>query len=289
MKILLCGDVVGRSGREAVSAYLPDLKKKYAIDFVVVNVDNAAHGFGVTAESAEPIFAAGADVLTGGNHLFDNKTATALLHNEKRILRPANMAGPTPGTGVSVFTTFRGESVLVVHLLGQKNMALIGENPFHYMNAVLEKYKLCQNVQAIVVDFHADVTSEKNALGHFLDGRVSAVVGTHTHIPTADERILPKGTAFQTDIGMCGDYNSVIGMQKNIAIERFVKGYSSSRYSPASGDATFSGLLVETDPSNGLAIRVKAIRVGGDLKSTEGDSCTRSMVHSSDFFTKNTA
>lgn len=267
MKILMYGDVVARSGRDATLAHIVKMKQREEIDVVVVNVDNAAHGFGITEEMADEFFAAGADVLTGGNHLFDQKTATTLLAKEKRLLRPANMSGTIPGSGILEITTRAGEKALIVHLLGQKNMPLIGENPFNYMNNILAKYKLGQNVNAIIVDFHAEVSSEKNAFGHFVDGRVSVVVGTHTHIPTADERILEAGTAFQTDLGMCGDYNSVIGMQKQTIIEKFVKGFCNTRFAPTSGNATVSSLLIETNDKTGLAISVRAIREGGELRA----------------------
>jgi metallophosphoesterase (TIGR00282 family) len=267
MKFLICGDVMGRSGREVVLQYIPDLKRNHSIDIVILDVDNATHGFGITSQMAYQFLENGADVLTGGNHLFDQREAIKLLESEKRFLRPANMPKVVPGSGVLEITLADGKKIVVVHLIGQCYMPLIGENPFHYMDNLLAKYQIGQNVQAIIVDFHAEVTSEKNALGYYLDGRVSAVVGTHTHIPTADERILPHGTAFQTDIGMCGDYDSIIGMQKTIA-EKFVKGYSSQKISPASGNATLCGIIVDTDNKTGLATSVKSIRMGGVLNST---------------------
>lgn len=269
MKILIYGDVVGRSGRDAVIEHIIKMRQRHDIDVVVVNADNAAHGFGITEEMTEQFFTAGADILTGGNHLFDQKTASALLAKERRLLRPANMAGTIAGSGIAEITTRTGRKAVVVHLIGQKNMPLIGENPFHYMQNVCSKYQLGQNADAIVVDFHAEVSSEKNALGHFVDGKVSVLVGTHTHIPTADTRVLEGGTAFQTDLGMCGDYNSVIGMQKQTVIEKFVKGFCNTRFAPANGTATVSALFVETDDKSGLALSARAIRVGGALYSEE--------------------
>ncbi|MDR2766295.1 MAG: YmdB family metallophosphoesterase [Holosporaceae bacterium] len=269
MRILICGDVVGRSGRDALAKRLADLRKNLALDLVVVDVDNAAHGFGVTPEIAGQILDMGADILTGGNHLFDHGEMVAVLESEKRLLRPANMPSTTPGSGVGELTTQKGQKLLVVHLLGQTNMPVIGENPFDYMNRLLQKYRMGGNVQAIVVEFHAEVTSEKNALGHFLDGRVSVVVGTHTHIPTADVRILEHGTAFQTDVGMCGDYDSVIGMRKEFIVERFMSGYNHKKFAPAIGEATICGLLVELDDKTGLATSAKPLILGGLLKSTE--------------------
>jgi len=267
MRFLVCGDVVGRVGREVVFKHLPEIKKKLAINFVVLNVDNATHGFGVSPDMARQFFSIGANALTGGNHLFDQKEALGYLEEEKRFLRPANMVSTVPGSGI-LETTSDGKKVLVVHLLGQVNMPLIGENPFHYMDKLLSKYQLGKNVDAIIVDFHAEVTSEKNALGHFLDGKVSAVVGTHTHIPTADDRVLEGGTAFQTDLGMCGDYDSVIGMNKSTIIEKFCKGYSMQRISPTNGDATLCGIVVDTDDKTGLATSANAIRIDGRLHQT---------------------
>lgn len=269
MKVLLCGDVVGRTGRDLILANVPILRSKYSIDIVVVNVDNAAHGFGITEEMMTSLLAAGVDVLTGGNHLFDQKTASSLLAKESRLLRPANMPESTAGHGFIEVTTAAGKKALVVHLIGQKNMPMIGDNPFVYMQKLLNRYQLGGNINAIIVDFHAEVTSEKNALGQFLDGKVSVVVGTHTHVPTADERVLEAGTAFQTDLGMCGDYNSIIGMQKQTIIEKFVKGFCNTRFAPAQGEGTLSALLVETDDSTGLAISARAIRIGGRLHPTE--------------------
>ncbi|MDR0580934.1 MAG: TIGR00282 family metallophosphoesterase, partial [Holosporaceae bacterium] len=237
MRFLICGDVMGRSGRDVVLQNLPSIKKRFNIDFTIVNVDNAAHGFGIIPDMARQFWECGIDVLTGGNHIFDQKEALGLLESEKRLLRPANMSDAVPGNGVIEATAAGGQKVVVIHLIGQLNMPIIGGNPFCYMDKLLSKYQINRNVHAIIVDFHAETTSEKNALGCYLDGRVSVVIGTHTHIPTADERILEYGTAYQTDVGMCGDYNSVIGMQKTIA-ERFVNGYSYKKVSPSSGEAT---------------------------------------------------
>ncbi|MDR0555517.1 MAG: TIGR00282 family metallophosphoesterase [Holosporaceae bacterium] len=268
MRLLVCGDVVGRSGREVVLQHLPNLRESLSIDVMVVNVDNAAHGFGLTEEIARQFLENGAQVLTGGNHLFDQKEIIGFLEKEKRVLRPANMPTKVPGRGTLEILVPGNRKVLVVHLLGQVNMPLIGDNPFYYMDELLSRYQMGNNVQAIIVDFHAEVTSEKNALGHYLDGRVSAVVGTHTHIPTADERILEHGTAFQTDIGMCGCYDSVIGMQKTI-MEKFVRGFSHQRMSPVMGKATLSGIVVDIDESTGLAKNVSALRTGWSFPKTQ--------------------
>ncbi|GHT91152.1 metallophosphoesterase [Alphaproteobacteria bacterium] len=268
MRILICGDVNARSGRESVDKYLHELKNKLSIDFVLLNVDNAAGGFGINKEIANAFFAAGANVLTGGNHVFDQNGAIGLLESEKKLLRPFNMAISTPGKGVCEAVTGNGKKVVVIHLLGQKDMPCVANDPFEAMTQLLSKYKLGQTADAIIVDFHAELTSEKNALGHFLDGRVSAVVGTHTHIPTADERILEYGTAFQTDIGMCGDYDSIIGMKKETAVEMFSKNYVRTKLTSASGEATFCGLLVDLDDKSGLAKFVKFIKLGGKLSQS---------------------
>ncbi|MDR3156161.1 MAG: YmdB family metallophosphoesterase [Holosporaceae bacterium] len=262
MKILVCGDVEARSGREAIEAHLPYLKKRYSIDFIVINVDNAAGGFGITATIAKRFFELGADVLTGGNHIFDQAEIIPFLATEKRLLRPHNMPFNTPGTGVAEITA-GGKKIVVIHISGYKNMPIVVNDPFEAISSLLQKYALRKNADAIVVDFHAEVTSEKNAIGHFVDGRVSILVGTHTHIPTRDERILELGTAFQTDIGMCGDYDSVIGMNKQAAIAKFSSGYMRTKLMSATGKATFCGLLVELDDLTGLARQVQFIKLGG--------------------------
>lgn len=265
MRILICGDIVGRSGRDAIKKHVPDLKKRLSIDFIVLNVDNAAGGFGITSEIANDFFSLGADILTGGNHVFDQAGVVPLLETEKRILRPFNMPNSVPGHGISETTTQDGKKIIVIHLLGQRGMPMIGNDPFDCCNQLLSKYPLGKTAKAIIVDFHAEVTSEKNALGHFLDGRVSVVIGTHTHIPTSDEHILEHGTAFQTDIGMCGDFDSVIGMKKDTAVEKFHKIHSKTRFTSALGEATLCGIIVDTDDKTGLATSVKSIKIGGCL------------------------
>ncbi len=257
MKFLMVGDVVGRSGRDVTKKYIEKYRKE--VDFIVVNVDNAAHGFGVTPNIANSFFESGADVLTGGNHLVDQKEIFSMLSSDKRLLKPANTSDKLPGRGIGEYTLYNGHKIVVVHLLGQKDMQMIGDNPFVFMEKFFLKYQLGVNVSAIIVDFHAEVSSEKLAMGHFLDGKVSVVFGTHIHIPTADYRILEHGTAYQTDLGMCGDYNSVLGFQKSVSIERFLKGFGSGRLIPANGEGTFSGLLAEVDDTTGLATSVKYI------------------------------
>ena len=263
MRILICGDVDARTGRESVAKWVPELKRTFAIDFIIINVDNAAGGFGITADIANEFFSIGADILTGGNHVFDQAGICEFLETESRLLRPYNLIATTPGRGISETKTVKGQKIVVIHLLGQRFMPIIGNDPFESCTQILSKYTLGHNVDAIVVDFHAEFSSEKYALGHFLDGRVSAVVGTHTHVPTADEHILEHGTAFQTDLGMCGDYDSVIGAKKADIVDKFTKIHSKVKIQPAAGEATFCALMVDTDDKTGLANAVRAFKLGG--------------------------
>ena len=267
MRILVCGDVVGRSGRTVISENLPRLRDELALDFVVVNGENAAGGFGITPKICNQFFDAGADAITTGNHVFDQREIIPYFDTEKRILRPHNYPQTTPGTGVAVFPTTRGRNVLIVHVMTRLFMDPL-DDPFACVGEALNTYRLRSNVHAIVVDVHGEATSEKVAMGHFLDGRVSMVIGTHTHVPTADHQILPAGTAYQTDIGMCGDYDSVIGMKKATAVERFVRKMPTARLEAADGKATLCAILVETDDDTGLAIRIEPLRIGGRLSQT---------------------
>ena len=267
MRLLALGDVVASPGRSVVRNFLPGLRKKLDIDCVVVNGDNVSHGFGMSDDGAREMFEAGADVITCGNHFLDQRSLVPLMERDPRILRPHNMSKNIPGNGLALLTLNDGRKVLVVHLLAQLAMPMIGDDPFDAMQNILRQYTLGANVHAIIVDFHGEMTSEKMALGHFVDGKVSCLFGTHTHIPTADERILRGGTAYQTDIGMCGVYDSVIGAEKHISVDRFVRKRSEKNRS-AHGDATLCALFVETDDTTGLAIRVEAMRIGGDLKQT---------------------
>lgn len=267
MKVLLIGDVNGRSGREAVFKWLPEVKARYKIDFVVLNVDNAAHGFGITPSIADTFFKMGVNVMTGGNHIFDQKDIFPYLDSHPNLLRPHNLMSSAPGSGV-VSVMVNDRKVVVIHLIGQVHMPqmpAMRSSSFDEVQLILQKYKLTKTADVILVDFHAEVTSEKNAFGHFLDGSVSVVVGTHTHIPTSDYRILEHGTAFQTDLGMTGDYNSVIGMEKNAAIERFAKSHTTSHLSSAIGEGTMCGVIVEIDEQTGLAKSISQVQNGGVL------------------------
>ena len=264
MRLLFLGDVVGRPGREALAKHLPELRKSLAPDLCIVNGENAAAGFGITRTVADELFAAGADVLTGGNHSWDQKEALSFIEGEPRLLRPHNFPRGTPGRGAAVFPTQRGKKVLVLNLMGRLFMDPL-DDPFQAVEQILTAYRLGGTVDAILLDFHGEATSEKMAMGHVVDGRVSVCVGTHTHVPTADVMILPGGTAYQSDAGMCGDYDSVIGMDKAQPIQRFVKKIGTERLSVATGEGTLCGLYVETDDRTGLATRAEAVRIGGKL------------------------
>jgi len=255
---------MGRSGRDAVINALPDLRTKLKLDFVVVNAENAASGFGTTSKIAGQVIQAGADVLSGGNHTFDQKELLSVIDTDNRILRPINYPDPTPGRGYAIYDAPRGKKIMVINAMGRVFMNEM-DCPFKAIDAVLKKYRLGVGVHAVIVDFHAEATSEKMAMGHFLDGRASLVVGTHSHVPTADAQILPGGTAYQTDAGMCGDYNSVIGMDKAEPISRFLTKMNRERFSPANGEATVCGTYIETDDRTGLATRIEPVRMGPRL------------------------
>ncbi len=265
MRILFLGDVMGRTGRAAVSARLAGLRADWKLDLVVVNGENATSGVGLSGAHAKALLEAGADVITLGDHAFDQKDMLQFIATEPRILRPLNFAMDAQGRGAGVFEAGRGRKVLVAQVLGQVFMKRPFDDPFSAIDAVLRAHPRGGMVQASLVDMHCEATSEKMAMGHYCDGRASIVVGTHTHVPTADAMILPGGCAYQTDAGMCGDYNSVIGMDKEEPLRRFITGMPKARFEPASGEATLSGLYVETDDKTGRATRVVAIRQGGLL------------------------
>ncbi|MBY0338291.1 MAG: YmdB family metallophosphoesterase [Acetobacteraceae bacterium] len=266
MNILFLGDVVGRAGRDALTARLPGLRARLAADLVVVNGENASHGFGLAPDMARAFLAAGADVITLGNHAWDRKEIIPFLEEERRVIRPLNFPPGTPGHGFVVVEVPGNRKALVVNAMGRLFMEPL-DDPFRGVQALLQAHPLGRAVQAAVVDIHAEATSEKQAMAHSFDGLASLVIGTHTHVPTADHRILPGGTAYQTDAGMCGDYDSVIGMQKGAASLRFWRRVPSEKLGPAEGEATLCGLFVETDDATGLARRVQAIRLGGALEA----------------------
>jgi metallophosphoesterase (TIGR00282 family) len=256
---------MGRAGRAAIDSGLPRLRAELRLDFVVVNAENATSGAGLSADHARAILTAGADVITLGDHAFDQKDMLSFIEAEPRIIRPLNFAKVAPGRGARVYDAPQGRKVLVAQALGQVFMKRPFDDPFSALDATLRAHPMGGMVQASLIDIHAEATSEKMAIGHFCDGRASIVVGTHTHVPTADTMILTGGTAYQSDAGMCGDYDSVIGMDKAEPLRRFITGMSRDRFTPAEGPATLSGLYVETDDRTGKATRAQAFRDGGRL------------------------
>ncbi|MBI36559.1 MAG: TIGR00282 family metallophosphoesterase [Alphaproteobacteria bacterium] len=267
MNILFCGDVVGRAGREVVNQHLPDLKKQLQLDFIIINGENAANGFGITKEICENLYESGADVITTGNHVWDQKEIIGQIDNDPRLLRPANYPAGTPGRGSNVYSTKKGQKVLVINVMCRLFMDPL-DDPFVILDQELSSYLLGRTVDAIILDVHGEASSEKMAIGHAYDGRVSLVVGTHTHVPTADAHILDGGTAYQTDAGMCGDYDSVIGMKKLPAISRFRRKMPGERLSPASGPADLCGVYIQTDDDSGLAKKITPIRIGARLSQS---------------------
>ncbi len=268
MKLLFLGDVMGRAGRAAVVASLPGLRTRLGLDFVVVNAENASGGMGLTGAHATELLAAGADCLTLGDHAFDHREMLAFIETEPRVLRPLNYAKAAPGQGARLFDAPGGRRVFVAQTLGQVFMKRPFDDPFSALDAALKAAPLGGRATAVIVDVHAEATSEKMALGHWCDGRASLVVGTHTHVPTADTQILAQGAAYQSDAGMCGDYDSVIGMDKLEPITRFVTGMAKGRFEPAGGAATLCGVYVETDDATGRAMRAEPVRLGGRLPAT---------------------
>ncbi len=265
MRLLFLGDMVGRNGRSAAFDALPDLRKKLDLDFVIVNGENAAGGFGITEAIFHETLEAGADVVTTGNHVFDQKEALSFADREERFLRPANFPSGTPGRGSNLYEARNGARVLVANIMGRVFMHPELDDPFTAAEKELAACPMGEAADAIVFDFHAEATSEKQCFGHFVDGRASLVVGTHTHIPTSDHQVLPGGTAYMTDAGMCGDYDSSIGMDKEEPLNRFLSKLPKSRMQPATGPATVCGVMVVTDDSTGLATGVQPLRIGGRL------------------------
>jgi metallophosphoesterase (TIGR00282 family) len=264
MRILMIGDVVGKSGRDAISSHLDELRESLNLDFVVVNGENAAHGFGITDKICASLYKFGADVISTGNHVWDQRSIMNYIDGDTRLLRPINFPEGTPGKGFGIYEARDGKKVMVINAMGRLYMDPL-DDPFSAIEKVLSKTIMGADVSAILVDFHAEASSEKQAVGHVLDGRVSVVVGTHTHTPTSDYRILSGGTAYQTDLGMTGDYNSVIGMQKKAACERFTTKMPKVRLEPASGEGTLCGLFIQTNDQTGLANSVTPVRIGGCL------------------------
>ena len=266
MNLLILGDVMGAAGRKALSNKLPEIMKSNKIDFVIVNGENASDdGKGITKEITESFFKIGVDVITSGNHIWDKKETIDFIEKEKRLLRPANLANGSPGRGYEIYLSKdKKYKIGVINLMGNVFMRKT-DDVFQKAKEICNKIKLKKDVDFLVVDFHGEITSEKMATGHFFDGLATCVFGTHTHVPTADTRILDGGTAYQTDIGMCGDYNSVIGMNKENSIKKFLKEKDALSHFPAEGEGTLSGVIVETNLKTGLAKKVKRLIYGGSL------------------------
>jgi 2',3'-cyclic-nucleotide 2'-phosphodiesterase len=270
VRLLFCGDVVGRAGRKVLLQKLPELRSGLRLDAAIVNGENAAGGFGITPALCQEFYAAGADLITTGNHVFDQRELIGYCDREPRLIRPLNMMPGTPGRGSAQLALADGRRLLVLQVMGRLFMGAY-DDPFRALDTELARYPLGAAVQAIVIDLHAEATSEKMALGHLADGRASLVAGTHTHVPTADAQILPGGTAYITDIGMTGDYDSVIGMNKALAVQRFRTHVPGPRNTPALGDATLCAVYAETDDATGLARSIRPIHFGGRLGSAGAD------------------
>ena len=264
MKIFFLGDIVGKSGRLTVIKNLKDIIKRAKIDFVIVNGENAAdQGVGITEEISNDLFSSGVDVITTGNHVWDQKETVNHIEREKRLLRPENLSKSSPGKGFGIYKSKNGFRIGVLNLIGNVFMKK-SDDVFKTATIFKSKYKLKEDYDFLVVDLHGEITSEKMAMGHFFDGNATLVVGTHTHIPTNDVRILTNGTAYQTDAGMCGDYDSVIGMDKKNSLNRFLK-KNSIKHFPAEGNATLSGIIVDCNSNNGLAYKAEPFIYGGEL------------------------
>jgi len=268
MRIVFLGDVVGRSGRTALIEGLPRLRERYGAHFVVVNGENAAGGFGISEQILTELLDAGADVVTTGNHVWDQRETVIFIERHDRLLRPINFPKGAPGRGAGLFKAANGADVLVINAMGRVFMGDL-DCPFRAIDGEIEACGLKRGADAILIDFHAEATSEKQALGYFVDGRASAVIGTHTHVPTADEQVLNGGTAYISDVGMCGDYDSVLGMNKEEPLSRFLTKIPNGRFQPALGEATISGVGIEIDDPTGLAKAIGPIRLGGRLSQAE--------------------
>lgn len=268
MRILFVGDVVGRSGRAAVTEILPGLIRDWKLDLVVVNGENSAGGFGITEVIYQELLDAGADVVTLGNHSWDQREALVFIERAPRLIRPVNSAPGTPGRGAVLVDTKNGKRALVVNAIGRIFMQPC-DDPFLAIDREINAAPLRDVADAIVIDFHGEASSEKQAVGYFCDGRASLVVGTHTHVPTSDHRVLPGGTAYMTDAGMTGDYESIIGMDREEPLGRFLRGYPAARFAAADGPGTLSGVALETDDATGLATAVAPVRIGPVLDPIE--------------------
>ena len=267
MRFLFLGDVVGRPGREAVISRLPKLRERWRLDFVAINGENSAGGFGITEAIYSELCDAGADAITLGNHSWDQREALVFIERAPKLIRPLNYPAGAPGRGTALLTTKNGARVLIINAMGRVFMDQL-DDPFATVERELTACPLGAGCDVAVCDFHAEATSEKQSFGHYFDGRLSLVVGTHTHAPTSDHRVLTGGTAYVSDIGMCGDYDSVLGMAKEEPIRRFLTKIPSSRFEPATGEGTLAGVAVEIDEKSGRALRIAPLRLGGCLEET---------------------
>jgi hypothetical protein len=264
MRLLFLGDIVGRSGRNAVLDALPGLRRRWSLDCVVINGENAAGGFGITETICNDLLDAGADAITLGNHSFDQREALVFIERQPKLLRPINYPVTTPGRGATMIETESGARVLVINAMARLYMDAL-DDPFAAVDRAVTEAPLGPMSDAILVDFHGEATSEKQAMGRYLDGRVSLVVGTHTHVPTSDHRILPGGTGYLSDAGMCGDYDSILGMAHEEAVRRFVEKTPGARLETADREGTLSGIAIETDDETGLALDIAPVRIGPGL------------------------
>ena len=264
MNILICGDIVGRSGRESVERFLPQIVEQDKIDFVIINGENSASGFGITSKICKNLYDLGVDVITSGNHIWDQKEILPYIDSDTRLLRPCNFPDNTPGRGYGVYKSKGGEIVAVINVMCRLFMDNL-EDPFRTVESIIDSLKVKYGLTSIIIDVHGESTSEKMSLGHYFDGKVCAIVGTHTHVPTADLQILEKGTFYQTDLGMCGDYNSVIGMNKDACIQRFTKKFLKTKLEPAVGEGTLCGTVLKIDDKSKV-IKFRQIIKGGRLE-----------------------
>lgn len=264
IRILFLGDVVGRNARDAIIGALPGLRKTFALDAVIVNAENAAHGFGITGQICDDFYKAGVDCITTGNHVWDQREILPYIERTPRLLRPLNYPEGTPGKGAYIIETPRGQKILVANIMARLFMDAL-DDPFAAADKLCKSYRLGKDVQAIFIDFHGEATSEKMSMGHYCDGRASVVVGTHSHVPTADAQVLPKGTGYQTDAGMCGSYDSVIGMEASLAVARFVRKMPGEKMRPAEGPVSLCGIMVDIDDKTGLCLSIQPFRQGGRL------------------------
>ncbi len=267
MNILILGDIVGPAGRKAVIEKLPGIIKKKKLDFIILNGENAADpGVGITRKIVNDFFQVGADVITTGNHVWDQKEVIDFIDSENRLLRPENLVKGSPGKGYGIFKAKNNKKVAVINLMGNIFMKKC-DDVFQEAKKLMQIIELKKDADFIIVDMHGEITSEKMAMGYFFDGKATAVVGTHTHVPTSDHRIMEKGTAYQTDMGMCGDYDSVIGMNRENSLKKFFKDPQASKHFPALGEATLSGLMITADDKTGLAKKVEPFILGKSLEN----------------------